>query len=121
MIVGLAAALAVAMLATGFSLKFLSALSAGGTAAVYLAAAFYNSRRGAKRDPLVIFSLGSTGQVLGHVAVLLTVRNTLAKSSLQSTLGWLGRSGGGLLPLYAHVHGRRGGVWKLLDEFITDT
>jgi hypothetical protein len=77
---GLAATLAVAMLAAGFSLKFWSALSAGGTAAVYLAAAFYNSRRGAKRDPLVIFALGSTGQVL-LIAVLIGPMTYVAASA----------------------------------------
>jgi hypothetical protein len=79
-IVVLAAALVIAMLVTGFSLKFWSALSAGGTAAVYLAAAFYNSRRGAKRDPLVIFTLGSTGQAL-LIAILIGPMTYVAASA----------------------------------------
>lgn len=100
---GLAVALAVAMMATGFSLKLLSALSAGGTAAVYLAAAFYNSRRGAKRDPLVIFSLGSTGQVLLIASLIGPMTYVAASANFpmqDATFAWLDRALGFQWPGY---------------------
>jgi hypothetical protein len=91
------------MLATGFSLKFWSALSACGTAAVYLAAAFYNSRRGAKRDPLVIFALGSTGQAL-LIAILIGPMTYVAASAnfpMQDTaFAWIDRALGLQWPGY---------------------
>jgi hypothetical protein len=79
-IAGLAVALVFTMVIAGFSIVPMSALMAGATAAVYLAAAFYNSRRGTKRDPLVIFALGSTGQVL-VIAMLIGPMTYVAASA----------------------------------------
>ncbi len=76
----LALALGVAMLATGFSIKLAGAFTACSTAALYLIAALYNSYRGEKRDPLVIFILGSTGQIL-VIAILVGPLTYVAASA----------------------------------------
>jgi PAP2 superfamily len=60
----IALALVVSTALAGFSIKPASLLLPVAMAGVYLAAALYNAHRGEKRDPLVIFALGSTGQVV---------------------------------------------------------
>jgi len=58
------AALALASILTGFSIKPTSALWPFGLAGGYILVAFYKARRSQSGDPLVFFVLGSTGQIL---------------------------------------------------------
>lgn len=74
----MAAVLATAMLAGGFSVKPSSLTLPLVTIAVYVGAAYYNVWRG-KRDPLVIFILGSTGQILS-IALVMTPITYVAAS-----------------------------------------
>jgi membrane-associated phospholipid phosphatase len=73
----IALALALTMALTGFSIDPLNALLPLGIPAVYTAAAYYKAH---KRDPKVIFILGSTGQLL-LVPVIMTPMTYIAASA----------------------------------------
>ena len=79
MLAGMAAALAAAMALTGFSIAPLSAVMPVAIAAAYVAYSFYNHRHPRKRDPRVVFILGSTGQIL-LIPILMTPLTYVAAS-----------------------------------------
>jgi hypothetical protein len=60
----MALALALGLALTDFSIKPASVLLPFGVAAAYIGVAYYKATRSHKRDPLVIFVLGSTGQIV---------------------------------------------------------
>ena len=98
-----AVALVVSLALTGFSIKPASLLLPVAMAGVYLAAAFYNAHRGEKRDPLVIFTLGSTGQVVVLSMLMGPLTYVAASADLpfqDTTLGALDRALGFNWPAY---------------------
>ena len=80
-VIGLmAAALAIAMILTGFSFAPGGVLKPAVIIGGYLGVAYYNARRRNGRDPVVIFILGSTGQVL-LIPILMTPMTYIAASA----------------------------------------
>ncbi|HEY6834444.1 MAG TPA: phosphatase PAP2 family protein [Pseudolabrys sp.] len=76
----MALALGLAMALTGFSIAPSSALLPFAIVATYTGVGYYNAFRPHKRDPLVIFILASTGQVL-LIPLLMTPMTYIATSA----------------------------------------
>ena len=76
----MAAAFVLGMTITGFSISAASALKPVAIIGPYLGAAYYNYYRPLKRDPKIVFILGSTGQVL-LIPVLMTPLTYVAASA----------------------------------------
>ena len=76
----MALALALVMPLTGFSIKPMSLMEPVGIASVYSGVAYYNLYWRAKKNPTIIFILGSTGQIL-LIPILMTPMTYIAASA----------------------------------------
>jgi len=76
----MALALALVMPLTGFSIKPMSLMEPVGIAAVYSGVAYYSLYWRAKKNPTIIFILGSTGQIL-LIPILMTPMTYIAASA----------------------------------------
>jgi hypothetical protein len=76
----MAAALIAGMALAGFSFAAASTVTPFAIAGAYVGYSFYNYRHPRKRDPLVVFILGSTGQIL-LIPILMTPMTYVAASA----------------------------------------
>jgi membrane-associated phospholipid phosphatase len=76
----MALALAVALPLSGFSIKLSSTIVPFGICGAYVLVAYYKARRLEHRDPMAVFVLGSTGQIL-LIPVLMTPLTYIAASA----------------------------------------
>jgi hypothetical protein len=76
------ATMIVALAVTGFSVEPVSTLTPIGVIGAYAGYTYYNFRHPQKRDPFVIFTLGSTGQMLLIPAVMTPMTYVAAAANL---------------------------------------
>jgi len=76
----MAAALALTLALTGFSIKPASILIPLGAAAIYVGVAYYNMCVPQRRDPMVVFVLGSTAQLV-LVTLIMTPMSYIAAAA----------------------------------------
>ena len=82
LLAGMTATLLAALALTRFSIEPMSALTPILVIGAYAAYAYYNFRHPRKRDPFVVFTLGSTGQMLLIPAVMTPLTYVAASANL---------------------------------------
>lgn len=82
LLAALTAAMIVALAATGFSVEPTSTITPIAVIAAYAGYTYYNFRHPQKRDPFVMFTLGSTGQMLLIPAVMTPMTYVAASANL---------------------------------------
>lgn len=78
----IAVALALSLALTGFSIRPASALIPFGAVGIYAGVAYYNAHARHKREPLVVFVLGSTAQIV-LITLLMTPMTYIAAAANQ--------------------------------------
>jgi PAP2 superfamily len=91
----MAAALALGLALTGFSIQPASMLVPLGAAAIYVGAAYYNACVPHRRDPMVVFVLGSTAQLVLITLIMTPMTYMVAAAGLpmaDASLDYLDRA-----------------------------